>query len=839
MPKRLRNALTLSDRWIFLESRDVPAMFYVSPTGSDSNDGLSLATAFLTIQKAFDAAAANGTAVHDTISIAAGTYAAGGNLNTSNVTVIGAGKTATIIAGTSSGSNGYAINFGPSANNKVTIQDLAVTGFERGIYLTSVGPVNEMTLRNLDLSNNVTSNTIADKRAAGAWLEFAFGTAVTKLTIDNVSANNNKLNVTAFDRSAGIIMWNGLFSDLTITDCTTNNNGMLGININDSVITGLTMTGNTANGNGDAGFALGGIANTGGANLIAENTAIDNLRFGLDLRNSAGNGTTSGPGSLVIRDNVFTRTSPSIYPSADLAGIAIIKRSPIVVGSTPQPTEPDGIVIEYNTVSGWTTGSPLDDNVGFGIAAEGLNLIIRNNLITNNEVGLQLQAGGTATTGNDFFDRGNATAASAIVQFNFIAGNGIGMRTVGTITDTVANPTDLSFNWWDDLSGPTNAKNPGGTGQSLVSLDASFALIDPPDGFLPLLLNSVDSEPIRPGFSPVNNPPIADDQTVSVPMDSTGNLITLTGSSGNPGVPQVLTFALATPPANGTVSINPVTGIATYTPNPGFSGTDSFTFTLTDDQAAGLPFNLTSTPGTVTINIPAPPPPPPVTPPVVPPPPTVPPVVPPPPTVPTGLSSIGSAVGNSPNLMVMNADGSIRFTQTPFESTFLGGVGSLVGDVTGDGIEDVIAFAGFTGGPRIVIYDGVDGSTVADFFAYEDTFRGGVNVTLIDLDSDGKLELLTTPGFGGGPVLAAFDGQGRTLYRILIGPSDDRGGISLANNLQSAAPGLISSSVDYVGLAEIILARPNKTVSVAVSEVIDGLQEEIDLRDRLNGLFVG
>ncbi|MEX2187874.1 MAG: tandem-95 repeat protein, partial [Pirellulales bacterium] len=49
-------------------------------------------------------------------------------------------------------------------------------------------------------------------------------------------------------------------------------------------------------------------------------------------------------------------------------------------------------------------------------------------------------------------------------------------------------------------------------------------------------------------------------------------------------------------PTNGSLSVNPTTGAFTYTPNPNFSGTDRFQYTIT---AGGQ----TSTPATVTINV--------------------------------------------------------------------------------------------------------------------------------------------------------------------------------------------------------------------------------------------
>ncbi|OQB01452.1 MAG: Aminopeptidase S [Chloroflexi bacterium ADurb.Bin222] len=86
-----------------------------------------------------------------------------------------------------------------------------------------------------------------------------------------------------------------------------------------------------------------------------------------------------------------------------------------------------------------------------------------------------------------------------------------------------------------------------------------------------------------------NQAPVADPQTLSTPED-TALAITLAGSDpdGDP-----LSYAVATQPANGVLS-----GIAPnliYTPFPGYVGTDSFTFTVSDGQATSLPATVSIT----------------------------------------------------------------------------------------------------------------------------------------------------------------------------------------------------------------------------------------------------
>ena len=88
----------------------------------------------------------------------------------------------------------------------------------------------------------------------------------------------------------------------------------------------------------------------------------------------------------------------------------------------------------------------------------------------------------------------------------------------------------------------------------------------------------------------VNHPPTATAQSPSTPEDTT-TVITLAGSDSDG---DTLTFAKASDPAHGTVTITSG-GSATYSPAANYTGEDSFTFTVSDGPA--------SAPATVTINV--------------------------------------------------------------------------------------------------------------------------------------------------------------------------------------------------------------------------------------------
>jgi hypothetical protein len=86
-----------------------------------------------------------------------------------------------------------------------------------------------------------------------------------------------------------------------------------------------------------------------------------------------------------------------------------------------------------------------------------------------------------------------------------------------------------------------------------------------------------------------NPPPTANAQSANVAFD-TAQAIALTGSDANPGGPFTFTYAIAANPSNGSISnFDANAGTLTYRPNPGYSGSDTFTFTVTDANGTSAP----------------------------------------------------------------------------------------------------------------------------------------------------------------------------------------------------------------------------------------------------------
>ncbi|MFO0847303.1 MAG: glycosyl hydrolase [Gemmataceae bacterium] len=154
---------------------------------------------------------------------------------------------------------------------------------------------------------------------------------------------------------------------------------------------------------------------------------------------------------------------------------------------------------------------------------------------------------------------------------------------------------------------------------------------------------------------------------------------------------------------------------------------------------------------------------------------------------PSGVTVTGSAAGSPPVVNVYETDtGALVRSIRPFADSFGGGVNVATADVTGDGVADVIAAAGPGGGPHVRAFDGVSGAPLAGplggFFAFDPGFRGGVAVAAGDIDGDGHAEVIVAAGPGGGPHVRAYSGLTGGEVRSFFAYSPEfRGGVELAS----------------------------------------------------------
>jgi uncharacterized protein (TIGR03118 family) len=162
-------------------------------------------------------------------------------------------------------------------------------------------------------------------------------------------------------------------------------------------------------------------------------------------------------------------------------------------------------------------------------------------------------------------------------------------------------------------------------------------------------------------------------------------------------------------------------------------------------------------------------------------------------------------MGGGPRAVVFDLSGTTLSVKANFfgidDSAFRGGARSSIGDVNGDGTMDLVVVAGFGGGPRVSIFDGISvlaGSTptklVNDFFAFPGsdatTLRNGVFVAAGDFDGDGFADLAFGGGPGGGPRVLVVSGnllrqgmidaaEGSPIANFFAFDGSQRGGVRL------------------------------------------------------------
>ena len=143
---------------------------------------------------------------------------------------------------------------------------------------------------------------------------------------------------------------------------------------------------------------------------------------------------------------------------------------------------------------------------------------------------------------------------------------------------------------------------------------------------------------------------------------------------------------------------------------------------------------------------------------------------------------VGTGVGGAPRVRVLDGrTGDPLADFFAYEDSFRGGVQVAAGDVDGDGSADIVCGTSAGGGPRVRVFSGDDGSVLADFFAYEDGFRGGVYVACGDVDGDGSADIVCGTGVGGGPRVRVFSGRDGSVLADFFAYEDGfRGGVIVA-----------------------------------------------------------
>ena len=136
----------------------------------------------------------------------------------------------------------------------------------------------------------------------------------------------------------------------------------------------------------------------------------------------------------------------------------------------------------------------------------------------------------------------------------------------------------------------------------------------------------------------------------------------------------------------------------------------------------------------------------------------------------------GAGPGGGPHMKVFDTEGKLLNQFFPYPLGFRGGVDVATGDTNGDGIDEIITGAGPGGGPHVRIFDRL-GNRTGQFFAYAETFRGGIDVAAVESTPVTPAAIITSAGPGGGPHVRVFNRQGKVISQFFPYPVEFRGGV--------------------------------------------------------------
>ncbi len=175
---------------------------------------------------------------------------------------------------------------------------------------------------------------------------------------------------------------------------------------------------------------------------------------------------------------------------------------------------------------------------------------------------------------------------------------------VAVVIDVLSNDTDS-----DGLLVPSTVSLVSGPTNGSVSINSSNGQItytpnpdfNGSDSFSYQVCDNdgaCDTATVTITVTPVNDPPVAVDDTATT-FQETAVAIDVPANDSDPeGNLDLTSVTIISGPSNGTGSVNPVTGVITYTPAVGFVGLDTFTYVIFDTD---LP--ILSATATVTITV--------------------------------------------------------------------------------------------------------------------------------------------------------------------------------------------------------------------------------------------
>lgn len=177
----------------------------------------------------------------------------------------------------------------------------------------------------------------------------------------------------------------------------------------------------------------------------------------------------------------------------------------------------------------------------------------------------------------------------------------------------------------------------------------------------------------------------------------------------------------------------------------------------------------------------------------------------------------GAGPTGGPHVKAWRGDGVLLSDFFAFDNHVSSGLNVAAGDLDGDGKSEIVAAIAGGSHAYVRMFSGTQGAKVGEFLAIGGGFSGGLNLAAGDLDGDGRAEIVAAPNGGGGPHVHVFDGVGKLRSHFFAYEESYRGGVLLAVGRFSAntEPSLVVAPAERT-----MSGRPHlpQYISVDVSE---------------------
>ena len=627
-----------------------------------------------------------------------------------------------------------------SRNSVVTVTDSTISnntvgsspGNGGGVHITDLAGGNTS---NFTLTGGTVTGNSAASEGGGLW-NAAGGTMI----VDGTTISGNTASGSTTNNGGG-----GIFND----------GGML-------TVTGATIMGNIANGARGNG---GGFFNEAGGTLTITETTINNNSVQGTTTTGGTGGGIFNLGTLNIMDSTLAANSVNnagggIWNSGTLDAIQV------TISGNTAATNGGGIFAggsgSVDILNSTVTNNRASAGTGGGIANGGTaNVFLESTIVAEN-----LQATSTPSDIN-----GAVLAASRFNLVGISTGlTGITNGTNNNLVGTPANPIDPLLGPLADNGGPTFTHKPlpGSPAVNAGSNPDDLEFDQRGDGFDRTIGPQTDIGSVEAQINLLVVGSGLGDSRVRIYDSSTGELITTISPYGT-GFAGAIRTAVAD--VNGDGSLDLITGAG---PGGGphvkvFSGADNFTTELFSFFAFNAGFLGGVYVAAANFN----------------------------PLEDDNADLVVSAdAGAGPHVIVFNGTNlSARQSFFAYSGGFTGGVRIATGDISGDGIPDIITAAGPGAGPHVRVFDGASSqftvtpldisqtlmNPAGSFFAYGG-FAGGVFVASGDIDGDGRDDIITGAGAKAGPHVKVFSGMdGTELFSFFAFDPNFVGGVTVGS----------------------------------------------------------